>query len=70
MECPAAAAPLIYPTQPVKVVALLNRWSSASKENRGNRLRWLSYWLALLLPSLKPQAQRWVDETRARFTQW
>ena len=66
----ATAAPLIYPTEPGKVVALLSRWGSAGKKNRSNRLQWLGYWLADPGQPLKNQAQLGLLEDKARLTQW
>jgi hypothetical protein len=37
----ATAPPLIYPTTPSQLVALLSRWGSAGKKYLGNYLRWL-----------------------------
>jgi hypothetical protein len=66
----ATAPPLIYPTEPGKVVAVCSRGGSAGKKNRSNRLRWLGYWLATLVPILKSQAQIELLEVKARLTQW
>ena len=66
----ATAPPLIYPTTPYQLVALLSRWQAAGRKNRSNRLQWLGYWLAALLPTLKNQAQIELLAVTARFTQW
>ena len=66
----ATAPPLIYPTTPTQLVALLSRWQSAGKKKLGNPLGWLGYWLAPLLPTLKNQAQIELLEVTARLTQW
>jgi hypothetical protein len=66
----ATAPPLIYPTEPEKVVALLSRGGAAEKKNLSNRLRWLGYWLADAGQPLKNQAQIELVEVTARFTQW
>ena len=66
----ATAPPLVYPTEPGKVVALRSRWGSAGKKNRSNRLQWLGYWLADPGQPLKNQAQPVPLEVKARLTQW
>ena len=66
----ATAPPLIYPTTPSQLVALLSRWQSAGMKKLENPLGWLGYWLAALLPTLKNQAQIELLEVTARFTQW
>jgi hypothetical protein len=43
---------------------------AAGNKKRENHLRWLGYWLAALLPTLKNQAQIGVFCVTARFTQW
>ena len=66
----ATAPPLIYPTTPSQLVALLSRWQSAGKKKLVNPLGWLGYWLAALVPTLKSQAQIEVFCVTARLTHW
>ena len=66
----ATAPPLIYPTTPSQLVALLSPEGLCWEEKLENPLGWLGCWLAHLVPTLKSQAQLGVFGIKARFTQW